>query len=268
MRRSALCTWISLAFLINRLAVDAEDFGGVEFPQGSASFADLVVSYIPPTNALPAEASRGPQNSLGYPDYDGQGFPPDQDAATFVSLGEGGTLVLRFVDNFLSGSGSPAFDLWVFEIGANVERTFIDISSNGTDWISVGNVAGGTRGIDIDAFGYGPTNTFSYVRLTDDHTEVFPPGPNLGADIDSVGAISTIVATSFVEAAIATAVEVIWDTESNATYFVQRTSNLDTGHWDTISQPLQGNGQEQSFLDSARFATNQYYRVLSESTSQ
>ena len=53
-------------------------------------------------------------------------------------------------------------------------------------------MTGSTRGIDIDAFGYGTGSAFSFVRLID----VFAQGGTsnggtVGTDIDAVGAIST-----------------------------------------------------------------------------
>jgi hypothetical protein len=63
---------------------------------------------------------------------------------------------------------------------------------DGSTWYSVGKVFGSTAGVDIDAFGFGTSNLFSYVRLTDDTNEGAQSGITVGADIDAVGAISTI----------------------------------------------------------------------------
>jgi hypothetical protein len=83
------------------------------------------------------------------------------------------------------------FDLWIFEIGPDVEDTFVDISKDGITWFSVGKVFGSTSGIDIDAYGFGPTDFFSFIRLTDDIDEGDKSGATVGADIDAVGAISS-----------------------------------------------------------------------------
>jgi hypothetical protein len=80
----------------------------------------------------------------------------------------------------------------VFEIGPDVEDTFVDISTDGLVWNSVGKVFGSTAGVDIDAFGFGVASKFSYVRLTDDTNEGDQNGATVGADIDAVGAISTV----------------------------------------------------------------------------
>jgi hypothetical protein len=91
----------------------------------------------------------------------------------------------------LTGSGTPDFDLWIFEIGPDVESTFVEVSVNGLDWLNVGSVGGATSGIDLDRFGYGIHSEFSYVKLTDNPNEGSQSGPTVGADIDAVAAIST-----------------------------------------------------------------------------
>jgi hypothetical protein len=170
----------------------AEVFGGVEFPQGAISFADQVVSYTNDPRSTPQESTRGAFNALGAPDYDANNVCATQASCSFVSLGAGGTLILRFTDNVLTGSDSSADDLWIFEIGPDVEDTTVDVSVDGLTWLSVGAVTGSTRGIDIDAFGYDSSFAFSFVRLIDVYNEGQQGnGGSVGADIDAVGAIST-----------------------------------------------------------------------------
>jgi len=169
----------------------AEVFGGVDFPQGALSFADAVVSFTPGAAGVPSAPYLGQTNAVGAPNYAGASCA-SQAACTFVSLGAGGELVLRFDNNVLTGSDSNAFDLWIFEVGPNVEDTTVDVSTDGLTWLSVGFVTGSTRGIDIDAFGYNSTSAFRYVRLIDVLAEGgVGNGGSVGADIDAVGAIST-----------------------------------------------------------------------------
>ena len=98
------------------------------------------------------------------------------------------------VDNALTGSDNSDIDLWVFEVGGEIEDTFIEISTDGIVWSPVGKVFGSVAGVDIDAFGFGSGDTFPFVRLTDDTDEDSQCCNNsLGADIDAVGAISTVV---------------------------------------------------------------------------
>lgn len=163
---------------------------GVTFPQGNISFADEVVSYTPGSPA-PTHPYRGAENALGLPDYNGLTTCSSQADCTDVSLGSGGTLVVRFTDNVLTGSGNSDPDLWIFETGPQVEDMFVEISQDGRSWHSIGAIGGGKSGVDIDAFGFGPTSSFAYVRLTDDPDKGGRSGPTVGADIDAVGAIST-----------------------------------------------------------------------------
>lgn len=166
--------------------------GSVEFPQGAISFADVLVNYSPVINAgQPTEPYRGGSNALGLPDYAGVNTCASQLSCTFVSLGDGGSITLRFTDNVLTGSGDASPDLHIFEVGPDVEDTFVDISVDGSTWLSVGAVGGSLSSIDIDAFGYGVNSLFSYVRLTDNTNEGGQSGNTVGADIDAVGAIST-----------------------------------------------------------------------------
>lgn len=170
--------------------------GGTDFPQGAVSFADAVVNYSPIFSSGPSNPHLNPNAALGVPDYaDPTGALPciDQPTCTWVTLGDGGSLTLRFVDNVLTGSDSNALDLWVFEVGADIEDTFVEISGDGSTWFSVGKVFGSTAGIDIDAFGFNSTFSFSFVRLTDDPNEGEQFGIFVGADIDAVGAITTRV---------------------------------------------------------------------------
>lgn len=166
--------------------------GGTDFPEGSISFADSVVSYLPGmVGAYPTLPNRGADNSLGTPDYAGADCA-SQTNCTYVSLGDGGSITLRFLDNYLTGSGDSALDLWIFEVGPDVEDTYVEISKDGSTYFSIGKVFGTTSGIDIDAFGFGIDDRFAYVRLTDDTNEGDQTGASVGADIDAVGAISTV----------------------------------------------------------------------------
>jgi hypothetical protein len=168
--------------------------GGADFPQGAISFADAVVDYSPAiVGTSPTGPHRGDFNALNVPDYAGVNTCADQPSCTFVSLGNGGSITLRFVDNLLTGSGNADLDLWIFEVGPAIEDTFVEISKDGVAWNAVGMVTGSTAGIDIDAFGFGTADEFEFIRLTDNVNEGTGSGATAGADIDAVGAISTVV---------------------------------------------------------------------------
>ena len=183
----ALKPALACVALVFSVSASAEIFGGVEFPGGAASFADSVVSYNPAFGggAVPTPTFQDASQALGAPNIS-TGTDP-----AYVSLGAGGRIVLRFTDNSLTGSGNANQDLWIFEIGPDVEDTFVDISKDGTTWFSVGAVTGSTRGIDIDAFGFGTSDFFSFLRLTDNIGLDATSGVTVGADIDAVGAISS-----------------------------------------------------------------------------
>ncbi len=167
--------------------------GGADFPQGAISFADAVVGYSPGlAGASPTTPYQGAFNALGLPDYAWANTASSQAECTFVSLGVGGVLTLEFIDNKLTGGGDSGKDLWIFEVGPDIEDTTVEISKDGSTWHSVGMVYGTTAGVDIDFYGFGVGDIFSHVRLTDVAGEGATGGATVGADIDAVGAISTI----------------------------------------------------------------------------
>jgi hypothetical protein len=175
----------------------AEVFAGVNFPGGISSFADAVTNYSPSIVAgQPTAPHRGSANALGAPDYtDTNNDCVSAATCPYVTLGDGGSITVEFVDNRLTGSGTSSLDLWIFEIGGDVEDTFVEVSKDGLLFTSVGKVFGAVSGIDLDAFGFGIADQFRFVRLTDDTNEGQQSGTTVGADIDAIGAISTIAAT-------------------------------------------------------------------------
>jgi hypothetical protein len=165
----------------------AEEFGGVEFPSGSISFADSVQEFTPGSYTEQTNTS----NALGAPDYAG-----GEDGSRYLSLGNGGTVVLKFTDNALTASGDSDLDLWIFEVGNAVEATHVYVSQDGSAWIYVGYISGSTSGIDIDAYvadGVVVGENYLYVKLVDDEDDDYQTAAYAGADIDAVGAISTVV---------------------------------------------------------------------------
>lgn len=165
----------------------ATEYDDVVFPQGDISFADTVVDFEMGDPEATHANFTDPDEAIGPPDYTGS-----NDGTGSVSLGSGGVITLEFTDNVLTGSGDSEEDLHIFEVGSDVEDTFVDISKNGTDWFDIGKVSGSTSGIDIDSYGFGIADEFSFVRLTDDPDEGNNSGDTVGADIDAVGAISTV----------------------------------------------------------------------------
>jgi hypothetical protein len=164
---------------------------GIEFPAGDVSFADAVWSYTPHGGGQPTAPHRNPLNALGRPDYTGDFNCTGDPKCAFVSLGVGGSIILQFLDNSLTGSGDRTPDLHIFETGPDIEDTFVDISKDGVDWISIGKILGSTASLDIDRFGFGPADYFYFIRLTDDPKEGAVSGVQVGSDIDAAGAISS-----------------------------------------------------------------------------
>ena len=155
-------------------------YGGIEFPRGPVSFADKVEYYDPGFGGGPEPdvTQQDARQILGVPK---QGS---------VSLGNGGQVVVRFMDNKLVPSGDSRPDLYVFEVGGP-ETTLVEIKRNRGPWYSVGTATGYAAGIDIDAFGFGRGDAFLHVRLTDDgdsYGDDFTPG----ADLVAVGARTTV----------------------------------------------------------------------------
>ena len=172
-------TITALALSWPALAQDGGRWEGVFFPKGAISFADYVVAYEP-------DYGGGPEPDITQQDsFQVLGIP----AAGEISLGNGGRIVVSFIDNFLTGSNTPEPDLWIFEVGAP-EFVHVEISWNGRYWYPVGMTNANATGIDIDRFGYGANRKFRFVRLTDDGDS--PVKGWTGADIVAVGASSTI----------------------------------------------------------------------------
>jgi hypothetical protein len=163
----------------------AEIIKGIDFPDGAVSFADAVAAFNPVIkNGDPITEALDSSQALGLPNH-------ASGAYNYVSLGDGGSITLQFTDNSLTGSGDNGPDLWIFEIGPDVEDTFVEISKDNILWHSVGKVTGSTRSVDIDFYGFGTSDLFSFVRLTDDPNLDDQSGDTVGADIDAVGAISS-----------------------------------------------------------------------------
>ncbi len=157
------------------------------FPKGDISFADKVVSFTP-GKPRAAKKYADPRQALGPPDA---GRKHKRKQPTYVSLGCGGTLVLRFDDNALVDVPGP--DLYVFEIGPAVEPSHLWISKDGKTWIDVGRIKGATAAVDIGRVSR-PGERFHYVRLTDLATSCGSTWP--GADINAVGAIGSVAASA------------------------------------------------------------------------
>ncbi len=181
----------------------AATFANIEFAGGNISFADRVATYTRGTGL--SSVFDDPEQSLGAPDSLRRGLEPiaprpnqnpaDPPVAT-TSLGRGGVLTVQFVDNFLTGSGDARPDLVIFETGS-IESVRVEVSRDNVSFIEVGIVAGTDNQIDIDKDTFGNFSSrlddrFSFVRITDLREIPSPASVAIGADIDAVGALSTV----------------------------------------------------------------------------
>ena len=172
-----------------------ETFQGVLFDEGVISFADTVVEFLPDAGgAPPAIIHQVSTQALGAPDSLDPGAEPI-DGSSVVSLGLGGSLTVQFTDNLLSGSGDAQPDLVVFETGG-VESVRVEISRDGLLFQDVGILGGLDDRLDIDQFGFGTQDRFAFVRLTD-LRQGSTNGTALGADIDAIGALSSVPVDAF-----------------------------------------------------------------------
>jgi hypothetical protein len=170
---------------------DSATFGGQFFAQGSVAFADSVVSYDPNFGGgpVPLNTLQNAANALGTPNYTGTGEPVGND--NVVSLGRGGRLIVQFTDNRLTGSGNTNPDLMIFEVGT-AELVAVAVSTDGINYTDVGFASGAFPTIDLDAYGFNTSSRISHVRLTDVIADGSTSGDSVGADIDAVGALSSI----------------------------------------------------------------------------
>lgn len=166
---------------IDEAALDGDDIAVDEllFSGSADSFADAVAVFSPTVvGGEPVAANLDPSKSLGAPNLQA------------VSLGRGGIIIVRFVDNVLSGSGDALPDLRLAEVDPDLEGSAISVSANGSTFVPVGTVAGGTQSIDLDAYGLGQGDELLFVRIVDDVAQGPTAGPAVGADIDAVEALS------------------------------------------------------------------------------
>ncbi|MFM8399820.1 MAG: hypothetical protein ACKOAH_18495, partial [Pirellula sp.] len=159
---------------------------------GLISFADLAPlnRYNPNAGgAAPIAGLQDPTAALGRPDYVGLA-EPTAGGQGVVSLGRGGSMVVQFADNYLTGSGDDQPDLAVYEVGTS-ENVNVEVSYDGVTFTAVGTISGANPYVDLDAFGFGTDSLLRYVRLTDDPNQGPNGGVSPGADIDAVGALSS-----------------------------------------------------------------------------
>lgn len=95
-------------------------------------------------------------------------------------------MAVKFTDNILYDIEGP--DLFVLEIGPDIEPVDVYISKKGDNCISVGRTGGGVSAVDIAEYAK-KTDVFRYVKIID--AKESDSGRWPGADIDAIGAIGS-----------------------------------------------------------------------------
>jgi OOP family OmpA-OmpF porin len=155
----------------------------VAFPRERAHFASRVVAYEVGTPA-PVPEGQDPGTALGPPDY----APDKWTKPRAVSLGNGGSITLAFDGGALIDGDGP--DLFIWEIGPNVEAMDVEISADQKTWTSVGTARGGFCAIDIGPY-VSRDDVFHFVRLRDVAFQGRESDAWPGADIDAVAVLGS-----------------------------------------------------------------------------
>ena len=153
------------------------DRNGVEFRASLNAFASYIVDFSPGDPWTNDADNMDSQVVLGLPNWNGAESEASQGD---LCLGGGGAITLGFTQEIFDGDG---IDLYVFEVGENVEDTKVEVSPDLVTWYDAGVAAGRTAGVDFQ--GTIPSGTgMRYVRLTDLRSHANGTWP--GADIDAV----------------------------------------------------------------------------------
>ncbi len=170
------------SFAQKQLQFQNNDGNNITIASGTMAFADVAWLETPGAPYLKARHPRRvARNVLGAPNFNSNRVV----SQNVCSLGCGGSLIAQFKNNALVNGPGP--DLVVFENGAVMEATKVEISKDGKKWIHVGTVEGFTASIDIQQVA-AEGDVFHFVRLTDLFT--FCEGKYYdGADIDAIAAI-------------------------------------------------------------------------------
>jgi len=151
----------------------------VVIPYGAMSCATKVISFTHGSPWTSDAKAMDPNKILGAPDYD------KQTDENYICLGAYGEIVLEFGVYITEGEGN---DIYVFEIGPDVEATKVEVSNDLQNWVYVGDADGSVSGVDMK--GKVPVGAkYRYVRLTD--MEAMSSSWT-GADVDAVAAVHPV----------------------------------------------------------------------------
>lgn len=177
---------VVLALLPAALAVEMTEDGEYIFKDSRGNevivpedaFATRVVDTYTGRKWTNQSDCKDPNKVLGPP-YDKNG----KSSGCYV-LGNYGWIVLEFSVDIVDNEG---MDIYVFEIGDEVEPTKVEVSVDGSEWLYVGDADGSLSGVDLA--GKIPEGArYHYVRITDlgkDNNNTWP-----GADIRAVAGLN------------------------------------------------------------------------------
>jgi MYXO-CTERM domain-containing protein len=189
MKSTSYVAALALSVLLIPSLASAQEYGGIQFPGGAASFADAAELRLNDATGVDVDY-RYAEDALGIPDYN-----EAQDTG-YVSLGNTpdrarqSELIVEFVDNKLVDD--PGDDLVVFEVDPDIEDFEVAISAGGVEWYDLGRIDAASGVIDLEDFAV-PDLQYSFVAIRDYRDGETSFAPRGGPDIDAVGAISTIV---------------------------------------------------------------------------
>ena len=155
----------------------------VIIPGGAISCAVRVVSFTQGNPWTSDPFAMEPNLILGEPDRD----KARNSETNAITLDAGGVIVIEFGVYFTDGTGN---DIYVFEVGPDVEPTKVEVSADLQTWIYVGDADGSLSGVDF-AGKIPAGGKYKYVRLTDLRT--FPTGTWPGADVDAVAIMHPVL---------------------------------------------------------------------------
>ena len=204
-------------------------YEGVKFPLGNKSFADKVIHFTPGKGTGERDAAA----AIGPPDARKKSGSSIIGSKGDVTLGRGGSIIVKFTDNYLIDV--KGLDLYIFEFGPSVEAFKVGISKDGVNWIDLGIVRGQPTGLDIHDK-VAPGDKFSYVKITDVNPYV-PRDPKTigksvyeGSDIDAVGAIGSEERHDA-------------DADEGSSAFASGTYRVTQGHWESTWRVRVVNGR-------------------------
>ena len=148
------------------------DSRGNEIEVPKNAFAVKVISFDSGERWTKDPDHMTPENILGTPEGEN------------LCLGKKGHIVLEFAVDIVDNEG---MDIYVFEVGPDVEPTSVEVSADGKEWIFVGNADGSLSGVDLN--GMTPKGgRYHYVRITDLGKYGYSNHP--GADIVAVAGLN------------------------------------------------------------------------------